>query len=68
MPGFARLGSEALSAIQRYVLTGEETRATMTATASSPIDQRFKAQVARFLDPDGYPAVKPPGARSAPST
>jgi quinoprotein glucose dehydrogenase len=60
MPGFARLGSDALSAIQRYVLTGEEMQTEVTARAASPIDQKYKSRVERFLDPDGYPAVKPP--------
>jgi quinoprotein glucose dehydrogenase len=60
MPAFARLGPQALSAIERYVLTGEQTRTAVTAKATSPIDQKYKSRVERFLDPDGYPAVKPP--------
>jgi quinoprotein glucose dehydrogenase len=60
MPGFARLGPQALSAIERYVLTGEQTQTAVTAKATSPIDQKYKSRVERFLDPDGYPAVKPP--------
>ena len=26
----------------------------------SPIDQKYRPQIDRFLDPDGYPAIKPP--------
>jgi len=68
MPGFARLGSEALSAIERYILTGESSppgplsamRRGGTPDSASPIDQKYRPQIDRFLDPDGYPAVKPP--------
>ena len=68
MPGFARLGSEALSAIQRYIQTGESSppvplsavRRGGTPDSASPIDQKYRPQIDRFLDPDGYPAVKPP--------
>ncbi|MBI2616215.1 MAG: PQQ-binding-like beta-propeller repeat protein [Gemmatimonadetes bacterium] len=60
MPGFARLGPNALSAIQRYILTGEPTQTRVTATVASPIDQKYRSRLERFLDPDGYPAVKPP--------
>ena len=60
VPSFARLGPQALSAIELYVLTGEQTQTAVTAKATSPIDQKYKSRVERFLDPDGYPAVKPP--------
>ena len=60
MPGFARLGSEALSAIQRYILTGDDTPTAVAAHTASQIDQRYHPEIERFLDPDGYPAVKPP--------
>jgi quinoprotein glucose dehydrogenase len=59
MPGFAHLGGEALSAIQGYVLTGEQTQAPRAAGAS-PINQKYRVQYGRFLDPDGYPGIKPP--------
>src|SRR5205823_8555623 len=32
MPGFARLGSDALSAIQHYILTGEQAQAAVATT------------------------------------
>jgi quinoprotein glucose dehydrogenase len=69
MPGFARLGSDALGAIQRYILTGESSPAVPRSGgnsnarapgARSPIDQKYRVQYERFLDPDGYPALKPP--------
>ncbi len=69
MPGFARLGSDALRAIQRYILTGESSAAVPRSggdsnahapRARSPIDQKYRVQYERFLDPDGYPALKPP--------
>jgi quinoprotein glucose dehydrogenase len=60
MPGFAQLGADALSAIQRYILTGEAAPAEVTTQAASPIDQKYRVQYAKFLDPDGYPALKPP--------
>ena len=60
MPGFGRLGGEALSAIQRYILTGEDGQIAATTTAPSLIDQRYKVNLGRFLDPEGYPVVKPP--------
>ena len=68
MPGFAHLGSDALGAIQRYVLSkssrppspegsgGQGVRAEQDAR----IDQKYRVQYERFLDPDGYPALKPP--------
>jgi quinoprotein glucose dehydrogenase len=70
MPGFAHLGSDALGAIQRYVLTSDSSpRGSLGAQHAaplvsgrvrSPIDQKYRVQYERFLDPDGYPAVKPP--------
>src|SRR5256885_1948686 len=65
MPGFARLGSEALSAIQGYILSSppgplSAMRRGGTPDSASPIDQKYRPQIDRFLDPDGYPAVKPP--------
>jgi len=60
MPGFARLGGEALSAIQGYVLTGEQTQAQAPTRGASPINQKYRVQYGKFLDPDGYPGIKPP--------
>jgi quinoprotein glucose dehydrogenase len=70
MPGFSRLGSDALAAIERYVLTGDSSSTANVGAqhaaplpsngVRSPIDQKYRVQYERFLDPDGYPAVKPP--------
>jgi glucose dehydrogenase len=76
MPGFARLGSDALSAIQRYILSSPPDPRSVPERGNaqrppspekragegvrSPIDQKYRVQYGRFLDPDGYPAVKPP--------
>jgi len=76
MPGFARLGSDALSAIQRYILSSPPGPLSVPERGNSerppspegragqggrsPIDQKYRSQIDRFLDPDGYPAVKPP--------
>ena len=67
MPGFARLGSDALSAVERYLVSGADTPLSSPSPERSggqgvrtPIDQKYRVQYGRFLDPDGYPAVKPP--------
>ena len=67
MPGFRRLGSDALDAIQRYILTGESSALPSPSPAGrggpgvrTPIDQKYRVEYSRFLDPDGYPALKPP--------
>src|SRR5439155_22896611 len=76
MPGFARLGPDALSAIQRYILSSPPGPLSVPERGNwqrppasegragqggrSPIDQKYRSQIDRFLDPDGYPAVKPP--------
>ena len=66
MPGFAWLGPEALTAMQRYILTGESSPPGPLSlrergdVVRDPIEQRYNSHVERFLDPDGYPAVKPP--------
>jgi len=65
MPGFARLGSDALAAIQRYILTGETSPPVpdsggASSRVRSPIEQKYRVQYGRFLDPDGYPALQPP--------
>ena len=69
MPGFARLGSEALSAIQNYILSSSPDSLAFNSPSPersrgqgvrSPIEQKYRVEYGRFLDPDGYPAVKPP--------
>jgi quinoprotein glucose dehydrogenase len=62
MPGFAHLGADALSAIQQFILTGESSPPVPLSVPSSPPvrTRKYRDQNGRFLDPDGYPAVKPP--------
>ena len=75
MPPFPNLHSFSLPALIHFVLTGSDDsdplgesaasgqgRADMTvslANDSAPAAYRFAGHV-KFLDPDGYPAVKPP--------
>jgi quinoprotein glucose dehydrogenase len=64
MPGFARLGSEAIQALAMYVLTGKDTivsKEVMDAPAADPIDLKYTHNgYNKFLDNDGYPAIAPP--------
>jgi quinoprotein glucose dehydrogenase len=74
MAGFGHLGSDALGAIQRYLtssppdpLSGPERGDVVSAPSPEGrggrgvrVDQKYRVQYERFLDPDGYPAVKPP--------
>jgi quinoprotein glucose dehydrogenase len=60
MPGFAHLGDSAVAAITRYILTGEDANAKGTAP-TSPYDLPMTHDgYNKFLDPEGYPAIKPP--------
>jgi quinoprotein glucose dehydrogenase len=59
MPSFARLGHDGLNAVIDYVLTGENASVhteTNPALFMKYVNDGYK----KFLDPDGYPAVKPP--------
>jgi quinoprotein glucose dehydrogenase len=61
MPGFSSLGNDALQAITKYLMTGQDTTTIQTQTKPSPIDLKYSIDgYNRFLDPDGYPAVSPP--------
>ncbi|HEX4231820.1 MAG TPA: PQQ-binding-like beta-propeller repeat protein [Bryobacteraceae bacterium] len=61
MPSFAHLGNQQLHAIMRYVVYREDVAVQAADTAPSPIDQKYRIDgYNKFLDPDGYPAVKPP--------
>ena len=72
MPGFAQLGPDALSAIQNYILSsppgppspegrgGQGVRSEARAGHGVRTEQKYRVQYGRFLDPDGYPAIKPP--------
>ncbi|HWB97307.1 MAG TPA: PQQ-binding-like beta-propeller repeat protein [Bryobacteraceae bacterium] len=61
MPGFAQLPAPAIRAITRYLTLGEESSVEIESGAPSPMDLRYTTDgYNKFLDPDGYPAVKPP--------
>ncbi len=64
MPGFSRIGGDAIRAIADYILTGKDTAALMTESKPSPpgpMDLKYMADgYNKFLDPEGYPAIAPP--------
>src|SRR4030095_6548806 len=64
MPGFSRIGGDAIRAIADYILTGKDNVALMTESTTSPpkpMDLKYTTDgYNKFLDPDGYPAVAPP--------
>jgi quinoprotein glucose dehydrogenase len=64
MPGFWRIGGDAIRAIADYILTGKDNAALMTGSKPSPpnpMDLKYTMDgYNKFLDPDGYPAVAPP--------
>jgi quinoprotein glucose dehydrogenase len=61
MPGFAALGNEALQAVTRYLLTGEDVKIAGAGGTASPIEQKYAMDgYNRFLDSEGYPAITPP--------
>lgn len=63
MPGFAQLGEAAVNAIVKFVTTGENVQldGAEHANAARPAPLKYGIDgYNKFLDPDGYPAVKPP--------
>jgi len=61
MPAFARLPADAVSAIVTYVTTGKDVKVADVRRSRWPIQQKYRIDgYNKFLDPDGYPAVKPP--------
>lgn len=61
MPGFADLKPAELTAITRYISKGEDKELNLGEQAATPIDLKYRFDgYKRFLDPDGYPGVKPP--------
>lgn len=58
MPGFGHLGRGAVRAIAAYVVTGKDVAAE--AAAGPRVPYMLADGYLKFLDPDGYPAVKPP--------
>lgn len=60
MPGFARLGDEAVQALTLYVRAGRDAKTTVAAV-DPRIDQKYTFDgYNRFLDQEGFPAVAPP--------
>jgi quinoprotein glucose dehydrogenase len=57
MPSFPNLSAPDLTALSRYILSGESKELQPTATVSAKY--RFTGYH-KFLDPGGYPAVAPP--------
>ncbi len=59
MPSFSQLHASALNAVTGYLLTGRDE--TVELETSDPAYVKYRLDgYAKFLDPDGYPAVKPP--------
>jgi quinoprotein glucose dehydrogenase len=61
MPEFAHLREPAIGALTSYLLSGKSETVAVDPKPASPIDQKYAIDgYNKFLDPDGYPAVRPP--------
>ena len=61
MPGFAYLPAAEIAAITRFIANSEDKEIALPAAAATAIDQKYRFDgYTKILDPDGYPAVKPP--------
>jgi quinoprotein glucose dehydrogenase len=62
MPGFRSLGNEAIQALTQFLKTGADVAVNDGVHAvSQEMDLKYTIDgYHRFLDPDGYPAVRPP--------
>ncbi len=62
MPAFLYLGDERTAAIVAYIARAEEKEMVLASTgAADPVIQKYRFDgYTKFLDPDGYPALKPP--------
>jgi quinoprotein glucose dehydrogenase len=59
MPSFATLGDDQLHAVLDYVYRGIDT--SVKGSAPSPYDMKYTSDgYNKFLDSEGYPAIKPP--------
>jgi quinoprotein glucose dehydrogenase len=59
MPSYARLGTDGMQAVLRYVAHGEDTN--VSGHGPSPLDMKYLSDgYHKFLDIDGYPAIQPP--------
>jgi quinoprotein glucose dehydrogenase len=59
MPGFASLGNPAIQSLTQFLRTGEAGDAVHTVSQTMDLKYTIEGYT-RFLDPDGYPAIKPP--------
>jgi quinoprotein glucose dehydrogenase len=59
MAGISTLDQLAVTALVKYLTTGEDAPAGPAANAPNALPYRFTGYQ-KFLDPDGYPAVAPP--------
>ena len=61
MPAFPGLSAEAVTAIEDFVVRGEEGELIQASPDSSMADVPYTHDgYNRFLDPEGYPAISPP--------
>jgi quinoprotein glucose dehydrogenase len=64
MPGFSRIGADAIRAIADYILTGKDSASPTAESPSSPpnpMDLKYTMDgYNKFLDPEGFPAIAPP--------
>lgn len=61
MPAFSGLGNNAVGALAQFLGTGKNSKVTLASDQqlSHPLKYSMDGYN-KFLDPDGYPAVKPP--------
>ena len=61
MPAFSGLGNDAVRALAEFLATGKNSKATLASDRqlSHPLKYSMDGYN-KFLDPEGYPAVKPP--------
>jgi quinoprotein glucose dehydrogenase len=61
MPAFGELGGVTVEALTQYLITGHSVVFRGATRKPSPIDLKYTTDgYNKFLDSDGYPAVKPP--------
>ncbi|MDX1905715.1 MAG: PQQ-binding-like beta-propeller repeat protein [Bacteroidia bacterium] len=60
MPSFGQLNPDQRAAIVAFLLGTEKTEASDPTTGNTPVVPYAHTGYNRFLDPDGYPAVRPP--------
>jgi quinoprotein glucose dehydrogenase len=60
MPSFPNLATADVTALSRYILSGESKELQSDGTAAAALPKYRFTGYHKFLDPDGYPAVAPP--------